>query len=74
LIGLSRYFLDFVDVLLATGRPTVGDRIGCDHAIFGDHEHRLVVAVAEDVDIVGAIDLRRLDLRPLLRLRRSQRR
>jgi hypothetical protein len=62
--------LDLVDVLLAAVWPTLGDRIGCDYAVLGDHEHRLMVTVAEDVDVISALDLRGLDLRPLLRLRR----
>ena len=58
--------LDLVDILLPAGRPAVGDRIGGDHAVLGDDEHRLMVAVAEDVDVVGAVDLLGLDLRPWL--------
>ena len=66
--------LDLVDVLLPAGRPAVGDRIGGDHARIGDDEHRLMVAVAEDVDVVGAVDLGGLDLRPGGRRRRRRRR
>ena len=64
--------LDLVDVLLAAGWAAVGDGIGRDHAGRRDDEHRLVVAVPEDVDVVGAVDLLGLDLRSLLRLRRRR--
>src|SRR5262249_36882054 len=37
--------------------PAVADRIGRDHARRRHHEHRLVVAVAEDVNVVGALYL-----------------
>ena len=53
--------LDLVDVGLPAGRPAVGDRVGGDDARLGDDEHRLMVAVAEDVDVVGAFHLGRLD-------------
>ena len=49
--------LDLLDVGLDHFRPAVADRIGGDHAGLGHHEHRLVVAGAEDVDVVGAFDL-----------------
>jgi len=65
--------LDLVDILLAALRPAVGHRIGRDHAILGDDEHRLMVAVAENVNVVGAVDLLGLDLRSW-RLRLCQRR
>ena len=61
--------LDLVDILLAARRPAVGDRVGGDHALLGDDEHRLVVAVAEDVDVVGAVHLAGFDLGPCRRLR-----
>jgi hypothetical protein len=61
-------FFDLVDVLLAAVRPAVGDRVGRDHAVLGNHEHRLMVAIAEDVDVISAVNLLGLDLRPLLRL------
>src|SRR5262249_29872791 len=64
--------LYLVDILLPAGRPAVGDRIGGDHAVVGDDEHRLMVAVAEDVDVVGAVDLFGLDLWPLRRCRRGR--
>ena len=56
--------LDLVDVGLPAGRPAVGDRIGGDHAGLGDDEDRLMVDVAEDVDVVGALHLGRLDRWP----------
>src|SRR5262245_32195627 len=64
--------LYLVDILLPAGRPAVGDRIGGDHAVVGDDEHRLMVAVAEDVDVVGAVDLFGLDLWPLRLCRRRR--
>ena len=67
---LVRDLLDLIDILLAAVRPAVGDRIRCDYVVLGDYEHRLVVAIPKDVDVLGAVDLRGLDLRPLLRLRR----
>ena len=63
--------LDRIDVLLTALRPAVGDRIGGDDAVLGDDEHRLMAAVAPDVDVVGAFDLRGL-LRRTLRLRHSR--
>ena len=60
--------LDLLDVGHRRFRPPVGDRVGGDHAVLGDHEHRLVAAVAEDVDAVGAFDLGGLVQRALLRL------
>ena len=65
--------LDLGDIVLPAGRSAVGDRIGRDHAVFGHDEHRLMIAVAEDVDVVGALDLRSLDLRSLRLLRQSGR-
>ena len=49
--------LDLVDVGGHRLRPPVADGIGGDHAVPGDDEHRLMVAVAEDVDVIGAVDL-----------------
>ena len=60
---LFRDLLDLVDVGLPARRPAVGDRVGSDHAGLGDDEHRLMVAVAEDVDVVGAFHLGRLERR-----------
>jgi hypothetical protein len=54
--------------LLAALRPAVGDRVGGDHPVLRHDEDRLVVAVPEDVDVVGAVDLAGLDRGPLLRL------
>ena len=61
--------LDLVDILLPAGRAAIGDRIGRDHAVLGDDEHRLMIAIAEDVDALGAVDLGGRDLRPLRLLR-----
>src|SRR5215475_1246473 len=69
---LVGHLLDLGNVVLAAGRPAVGDRIGRDHPVLGDDEHRLVVAVAEYVDVVGAVDLGGLDLRPLCLLRQPR--
>src|SRR3954451_10889825 len=63
--------LDLGDIVLPAGRSAIGDRIGRDHAVFGDDEHRLMIAIAEDVDVVGALDLRGLDLRSLCLLRQG---
>src|SRR5262249_5579518 len=42
--------LDRVDIGLH--RPPLADRIGGDHAVRRDNEHRLMTAITEDVDIV----------------------
>ncbi len=60
-------FPDLVNVLLSAIRTAIGDRVGGDHPFGRDDEHRLMVAVAEDVDVFGAVDLSGLDLRGLLR-------
>ena len=52
---LVRDLLDLVDVGLPARRTPVGNWIGRDHARLGDDEHGLVVAVAEDVDVVRAL-------------------
>ena len=57
--------LDLVDILLPAGRAAIGDRVGRDDAVLGDDEHRLVIAIAEDVDALGPLDLGGGDLRPL---------
>jgi hypothetical protein len=57
--------LDLGDIVLPASRSAIRDRIGRDHSIFGHDEHRLMVSVAEDVDVVGTLDLRSLDLRSL---------
>ena len=49
--------LDFVDIGCHRLRASVTDGIGGDHAVSGDDEHRLVVGVAEDVDVIGAFHL-----------------
>ena len=61
--------LDLVDILLPAGRAAIGDRVGRDDAVLGDDEHRLMIAIAEDVDAFGALDLGGGDLRPLRLLR-----
>ena len=38
-------------------RPPLPDRIGGDHAVRRDDEHRLMALIAENVDAVGALDL-----------------
>src|SRR4029453_5769541 len=65
---LARDLLDLVDVGHHGLRAAVADRIGRDHAGRRDDEHGLVVSVAEDVDVVGAVDLggRERGLRGLL--------
>src|SRR5262245_15507689 len=60
-----RDLADFGDVIRPAGGPAIADRVGGDHAVLGDDEYRLMVAVAEDVDAVRAVDLGGLDLRPL---------
>src|SRR5262249_1054772 len=42
--------LDRVDIGLH--RPPLADRIGGDHAVRRDNEHRLMTAIPEDVDVV----------------------
>jgi len=72
---LARDLLDLVDVGDHRLRAPVADRVGRDHAGRRDHEHRLVVSIAENVDVVGAVDLggREGWLRRLLRVgRRAQ--
>ena len=54
---LARDLLDLVDVGHHRLRAPVADRVGGDHARGGDHEHRLMVAVTEDIDVIGALDL-----------------
>src|SRR5262249_57049593 len=45
--------LDLLDIGLG-GWAAFADRIGRDHALRRDDEHRLMTAVAEDVDVVCA--------------------
>src|SRR5262249_41828487 len=42
-----------------------------DHALRCHHEHRLMAAIAEDVDVLGAVDLPGRGLRRILRGGRS---
>jgi hypothetical protein len=51
-----RDLADFLDIGLRSG-PAQPNRIGRDHTFRRDNEHRLVAHVAEDVDVVGAVDL-----------------
>jgi hypothetical protein len=60
---------DLGDVILPSGRLAIGNRIGRNHSLGRDDEHRLVVAIAENVDVLGPLDLPGLDRRPF-RLRR----
>jgi len=59
---LVRDLSDLRKVLRATFGTAVPDRIGDDDSLAGDDEHRLAVLVAERVDVVGALDLSRLEL------------
>jgi hypothetical protein len=56
---LARDLLDLVDVGLSARRPAIGNGIGRDYARLGDDEHGLMVAVAEDVDVVRTLHFRR---------------
>ncbi|MGY4378601.1 hypothetical protein ACVWZ3_006240 [Bradyrhizobium sp. i1.3.6] len=47
--------LDGVDIGFC--RTQIRDRVGRDHALRRHDEHRLVTAIAEDVDVLGAVDL-----------------
>ena len=47
---------DFLDVGVDHLRPAIAERVGGDDAGARHDEHRLVVAGAEDVDLVGAFD------------------
>src|SRR5262245_61290565 len=55
------YLLDLLDIALPAGRFAVGDRIGGDHPGLGDNEHRLMIDIAENVDVVRAWHLGGLD-------------
>ena len=57
--GLVGDLLDLGDIGHRRLRPAIADRIGGDHAGRRDDEHRLVVLIAEDIDVVGAFDLGR---------------
>lgn len=46
---------DFLEIGLRRLRPAVADRIGGDHPRRREHEHRLMVLIAED-NILGALD------------------
>ena len=62
---LIRHLLDLVDVALSAGRLAVGNRIGGDHTRLGDNEHRLMIDIAENVDVVRAGHLGRFDGRTI---------
>ncbi|MFK4525334.1 hypothetical protein ABIF90_003315 [Bradyrhizobium japonicum] len=47
--------LDGVDIGFC--RTQIRDRVGRDHALRRHDEHRLMTAIAEDVDVLGAVDL-----------------
>ena len=48
---------DFIEIGLYRLRPAITDRIGDDDAGRRHDEHRLMVLIAKDVDVVGAFDL-----------------
>src|SRR5262245_26680068 len=54
---------DFGDIILSTCRTAVAYGVGRDYAVIGHHEYRLVIAVAEDIDVISSLDLGRFDLR-----------
>src|SRR5262245_11005554 len=56
---LDRSFCDlanFFQISLCRLRAAIADRVSDDHAGRRDDEHRLVILIAEDVDVVGAFD------------------
>ena len=55
--GLLGDLLDLGEIGRRRLRPAVADRVGRDHARRRDDEHRLVVLIAENIDVVGALDL-----------------
>src|SRR5262249_15370519 len=56
--------LNFVDIRLSTGRPAISNGVGSYHPVIGNDEHRLMVDIAEDVNVAGPFDLSRLDRWP----------
>src|SRR5262249_29804287 len=56
---LDRRLGDLADLRNISGRrgPPLSDRIGSDHAVGCDDEHRLVALIAENVDAISALDL-----------------
>ena len=56
-----RDLANLVDVSLRGLRAQIGNRIGRDDTLGRDDEHRLITAIAENVDVVG--DLRRREKR-----------
>src|SRR5262245_35431450 len=61
--------LDRVDIGL--GRPTLADWVGGNHARGRDDEHRLMIAIAKDIDVVRDLGGGEWRRRWLLRLRRA---
>ena len=54
---LGRDLLDLVEIGRDRLWTSVADRVGGNHTCGRDYEHRLGVPVAEDVDVIGALDL-----------------
>src|SRR4029078_6979179 len=50
-------FPDFLQIRFCRLRTAIADRVGDDYAGGRDDEHRLMVLIAEDIDVVGAVDL-----------------
>src|SRR5690348_18504977 len=61
---LVRHGLDRVDIGL--GRTLIGNGIGSDDALRRHDEHRLVIAVPKDIDVVCAVHLSGGNLRRVL--------
>ena len=57
--GLIGNFLDLGDIGYRRLRAPVADRIGGNHAGRRDDEHRLVILIAEDINVVGPFNLGR---------------
>jgi hypothetical protein len=64
---------DLIQVGFRRLRPAVADRIGDDDAGGRHDEHRLMVLIAENIDVIGALDLGGREHR-LLRRRLCRRR
>src|SRR6516164_3057663 len=60
--------LDGIDIRLH--RPPLADRVGGDHAVRCDDEHRLMTAIAEDIDVIRDLGGGERRRSRLLRLRR----
>src|SRR5262249_26276959 len=48
---------DLVQVSFCRLRAAIADRVSDNHAGGRDDEHRLVILITEDIDVVGALDL-----------------